>query len=169
MITKEDALQQFKNIVGTKASWANLLKSQFLNHFSIFMSWALRQALWVVERVFQEIFLSTAVNESSVRAHAEDREYFPRKAVPASGTVNIANKGEYPVVIPAGTSFFSDTNEFLAEDPVSIAAVGNKDANVRQATPSDFGACRFRRKAVLRNPVRPGRHRPAGFLLGENR
>ena len=134
MITKEDALQQFKNIVGTKASWANLLKSQFLNHFSIFMSWALRQAFWVVERVFQEIFLSTAVNESSVRAHAEDREYIPRKAVPASGTVNIANKGEYPVVIPAGTSFFSDTNEFLAEDPVSIAAVGNKDANVRQAT-----------------------------------
>jgi hypothetical protein len=59
MISKEEALQQFKNIIGSKDAYAQLLKGQFIDHLSIFQAWALRQGLFSVERAIQEFFLST--------------------------------------------------------------------------------------------------------------
>lgn len=102
MITKQEAIDQFKSIIGTKATWVRLAKSQFVEHMAIFLSWALRSALWAVERAKQEFFLSTAVNDSSVLAHVEDREYIPRKATPSTGDITVTNDGGAQVSIALG-------------------------------------------------------------------
>lgn len=123
MISKEDALQKFKDIVGNAASWAQLMQSQFVRHLSLFQSWALREALFRVERIYQEFFLSTAVNESSIRAHAEDREYLPRKATSAMGTAIVTNNGTASITIPERTPFQSDDLIFyVTTAPVTIEA-----------------------------------------------
>jgi hypothetical protein len=107
MISKEQAVEQFKQIIGGKASWARLIKSQFVDHLSVFQSWALRDALWKVERTIQEFFLSTALNKSSILAHMEDREYIPRKRVAASGLVAVTNNGGNTIHLPIYAAFVS--------------------------------------------------------------
>ena len=123
MISREEALQKFKEIVGSAESWEQLLQSQFTSHISLFQSWALRESLFKTERVLQEMFLSTALNESSIRAHAEDRDYLPIKAKPSTGTVTIKNNGVNSVTIPERTAFQSDDLlYYVTLAPVTIAA-----------------------------------------------
>lgn len=107
MITREEAALYFRQLLGGTSSWAKLASSQFVGHLSVFVSWCLREALWRLERVEQEFFLSTAINESSILAHAEDRDYVPRKATPAKGEVLFSNSGENLLEIPGGTEFRS--------------------------------------------------------------
>lgn len=108
MISKEEAIAQFKQILGDKAGWAKLAKSQFVEHLAVFQSWALRDALWKVERMIQEFFLSTAMNKASILAHVEDREYLPRKRTPSMGLVTISNNGNSSVALPIHTAFQSE-------------------------------------------------------------
>ena len=110
MITKEEAIQKFKDILLVKQAWRTLSKSQFVNHLAVFTSWALREALWKIERTFQEYFLSTALNEASVLAHVEDREYLPRKRTPSSGSGTITNNGAGIVYLPVYQSLSSDAD-----------------------------------------------------------
>jgi hypothetical protein len=49
--------------------------------------------------------LSTAINKSSIQAHAEDREYLPLKPTPSYGTIVIENKGATDVAVPNGYEF----------------------------------------------------------------
>ena len=133
MISKEEAITQFKQILSGKTSWVRLAKSQFVNMLSIFQSWALRDALWKIERTQQEFFLSTALNDSSVLAHAEDREYIPRKATPSSGLMRIANNGTAAVAPPANTAFVSEAQlDYLLETAISIPAGGYVDVKLSQ-------------------------------------
>jgi hypothetical protein len=123
VITKEEAIQKFKDILLAKASWKTLSKSQFVNHLAVFMSWALREALWKIERTFQEYFLSTALNEASVLAHVEDREYLPRKRTPSSGSGTITNNGTSVLYLPAYQPFSSDADlDYVTDRALSLAA-----------------------------------------------
>lgn len=110
MITKDEAIAKFKEILTAKSSWKTLAKSQFVNHLAVFMSWALRESLWAVERVYQEFFLSTALNKSSILARVEDREYIPRKRMPGLGSGTITNNGENTVYLPAYQPLSSDAD-----------------------------------------------------------
>jgi hypothetical protein len=114
MITRDEALQKFKDILGNKPAWLLLKLSQFINHLSIFQSWALRDALFKVERAEQEFFLSTSINDASVLAHTEDREYVPRKAVPAEGTITVTNQGLQAVTILSGQNIISNRQNLYA-------------------------------------------------------
>jgi len=114
MIGKDEALAKFKEILEGKAGWDVLKDSQFVDHISIFQSWALRQGLFAIERSMQEFFLSTALNESSIRSHAEDREYLPRKPIPSTGKVNIVNNGAYQISIPQDQAFESGAQLYYA-------------------------------------------------------
>jgi len=133
MISVQDAIDQFKAIIGTAASWVRLAKSQFVDQIAIFLSWALRDALWKLERVKQEFFLATAINDSSVRAHAEGREYLPRKTTPSRGAARITNNGAYSVAIPADTPFVSVAQvDYLIESAVAILPGAYADIEVVQ-------------------------------------
>lgn len=133
MISVQDAVTQFKAIVGAAASWAILAKSQFVEHLALFCSWALRDALWKIERAKQEFFLSTALNDSSIRAHAESREYVPRKATPSRGPVRITNNGANSLALPDNVAFISDAQvEYLLESAAAILAGGYVDVQMAQ-------------------------------------
>lgn len=122
-ISKEEALVKFKEILEGKVDWATLKDSQFVDHLSIFQSWALRQGLFDIERSMQEFFLSTALNESSIRAHAEDREYLPRKPIPSTGLCTVVNNGAYQVSIPQDQPFESGAQiYYVAMAPLVLAA-----------------------------------------------
>jgi hypothetical protein len=110
VITKEEAITRFKEILMTKASWKTLAKSQFVSHLAIFVSWVLRESLWKIERTYQEYFLSTALNDASILAHVEDREYVPIKRTPASGAGTITNNGTAIVSLPIHQSLSSDAD-----------------------------------------------------------
>lgn len=109
MISKDEAISQFRQIIGQKASWLKLMGSQFITHLAIFVSWCLREALWKLERLNQEFFLSTALNRSSILAHVEDREYIPRKKIPSTGTIRLTNNGTTAFSLPVHTPFLSDS------------------------------------------------------------
>lgn len=124
MISKEDALAKFKEILEGKADWTALQDSQFVEHLSIFQSWALRQGLYDNERSMQEFFLSTALNDSSIRAHAEDREYLPRKPIASNGIVRVVNNGSYPISIPQDQPFESGSQLYYAAMAPLVLAPG---------------------------------------------
>jgi len=107
MFSNEEAIEKFKEIIGQKEGWQYLKDSQFVNHLSVFVSWALRASQYGSERALQEHFLSTALNHSSILAFAEDRGYIPRKASPSKGEITITNSGTSAVSIPAGQTFRS--------------------------------------------------------------
>jgi hypothetical protein len=133
MISKDEAIAKFKEILGTKAAWVQIGKSQFIEHFAIFQGWALRSALWAVERVLQEFFLSTALNKSSILAHVEDREYLPRKPTPSSGTVRISNNGGDSIALPVYQQFLSDLQiSYICTDAVVIASGQSVDIEFEQ-------------------------------------
>jgi hypothetical protein len=108
MFSNEEAIAKFKEIIGQKEGWQYLKDSQFINHLSVFVSWALRASQYSSERALQEQFLSTALNHSSILAFAEDRGYIPRKASPSKGEITITNSGTAAVSIPAGQMFRSN-------------------------------------------------------------
>lgn len=121
-ISIENARDKFKDILTGMADWAVLKRSQFVDHLGVFQAWALRSALWEVERTRQEAFAATALNRSSILAHAEDREYLPRKPEPATGDVLVKNNGAHPMSIPIHQHFIaSSQRSYVATDAVAIA------------------------------------------------
>lgn len=110
MITRKEAAEYFQQLIESKPGWQKLVKSQFVVHLSVFVSWCLREALWRLERLNQEFFISTAINDSSIMAHAEDREYIPRKRVASTGTVSISNIGERVIGLPVFTEFIASNS-----------------------------------------------------------
>ena len=133
MITREDAATYFRQLLGAKASWAKLASSQFVGHLSVFVSWCLREALWRLERLNQEFFISTAINDSSIMAHAEDREYVPRKRIPATGTITVLNTGTAVLSLPIFTEFTSpDDLTYMTIEAVSVAAGASAVVSVSQ-------------------------------------
>ena len=133
MLSNDEAIEKFKEIIGTKEGWQYLKDSQFVNHLSVFMSWALRASQYGSERAMQEQFLSTALNQSSIMAHAEDRGYIPRKATPSTGIVTIKNTGKNAVSIPEGQMFKSNYGiDYRMAIPDTIVPGAVAYANVSQ-------------------------------------
>lgn len=124
MLTVEAAVQRFRAILDGFPSWEKLKKSQFITHVAVFCSYALRAALWAVDRTEQEFFLSTAVSRWSIWAHAEDRNYLPRKPQPSRGQISIQNTGANSVSIPTNTIFYSTagggSNQYTALSSATI-------------------------------------------------
>ena len=121
MISKDEAIAKFQEIIGTKDGWQFLKDSQFVQMLSTFQSWALRDAQYSAERAQQEFFLSTALNYSSIAAHAEDRGYLPRPPKPSSGTATITNKGAETLIVPASQPFQSNKGiPYLTQAIVTI-------------------------------------------------
>lgn len=121
MFSNDVAIAKFKAIIGEKEGWQYLKDSQFVNHLSVFVSWALRASQYGSERALQEQFLSTALNQYSILSHAEDRGYIPRKALPSTGSVTIKNNGTASVALPTGLSFQSNyAIDYRIEIPTTI-------------------------------------------------
>ncbi|MBF0121711.1 MAG: hypothetical protein HQK79_23015 [Desulfobacterales bacterium] len=133
MISKEEAKEKFKEILKQSEEWKALIDSQFVDHLSTFQSWALRDALFKIERAKQEFFLSTCINRYSLLAHAEDREYLPRKASPSYGKIKIINKSDAPVSLPMYQSFLSDSQlEYVTMEALIIQPKGGVQVKVNQ-------------------------------------
>ncbi len=135
MLSNDEAIAKFKEIIGSAETWQNLKDSQFVNHMAIFQAWALRDAQYRAERAIQEFFLSTALNQSSIQAQAEDKNYVPRSPVPSSGTIRITNMGaSYSVSLLGGQAFTSNKGiDYLIRFPVTIAASGYANMTAYQA------------------------------------
>lgn len=133
MISKTEAFEKFQEIIGAKSSWALLKKSQFAEHVSTFMAWALRQAQWATERTEQEFWLSTAINRSSISAHAEDREYVPRRPTPSVGVVSVENRGTGRVSLGSFQPFLSDQQLYYAiDEPVVLEPGASGSVGITQ-------------------------------------
>lgn len=122
MISKEEAIAKFKEIIEAKSEW-QLADSQFIEHLAIFASWALREGLWEVERAYQEFFRSTASTRASILAHVEDENYIPIKPTPSGGTVDITNNGTASVSLAIYQPLMSDAQiDYVLYEPVTIGA-----------------------------------------------
>lgn len=134
-IDDDKALDEFKRMLTSLPGYERLTDSQIVEGISLFQSWALRQANWRAERAHQEGFLSTAINRSSVLAHAESKQYVPRKPTPSRGTVALANTGDAPVSVPAGTTWLGDNQlTYRVTDDVVVPAGSSVRTEVRQLT-----------------------------------
>lgn len=138
-IDEDKALDEFKRILTSLPGYERLTDSQIVEGMSLFQSWALRQANWRTERAHQEGFLSTAINRSSVLAHAESKQYVPRKPTPSRGQVAFANTCSAPVSIPAGTEWRADNQlTYRNRDDVVVPGGAVVSAEVQQLTASQF-------------------------------
>jgi len=133
MLSNDEAVARFKEILSSKEGWQILKDSQFVSHLATFMAWALKSAQYDSERALQEFFLSTALNRSSISARAEDKGYLPRLPVPSSGGIRIKNSGVNQVEIPALQTFQSNKGiPYLIKYPVVIPSGGTFDTTVYQ-------------------------------------
>lgn len=132
-IDEQAAHDEFKRILTGLPGYERLTDSQIIEGMSLFQSWALRQANWRTERAHQEGFLSTAVNRSSVLAHAEGKQYVPRKPTPSRGEVAFLNAGSDSVSLPAGTTWLGANQlTYRLMDDVVVAGGGRVTAEVSQ-------------------------------------
>lgn len=109
MILSERASNKFQALISAIDAWKGLVKSQFIKQLSLFIGWTVEDASFKVERARQEAFIGTALNRSSLVAHAEDREYLPRKPTPSSGEIYFTNAGDNPITLLRGREFISDS------------------------------------------------------------
>lgn len=133
IVTRAEAAEYFRGILENKPGWEKLKSSQFVSHLSTFVSWCLREALWRLERLNQEFFVSTALNEASIMAHAEDRGYIPRKRIPATGDILITNIGATASFLPAASQFVSSHGRlYITKQAIKIPAGSSVTAAVAQ-------------------------------------
>lgn len=117
MILSEKVANKIKSLLAGSESWKDLTNSQFVEHLAIYIGWTVEDASFKIERAMQEAFIGTALNRSSLVAHAEDREYLPRKPRPSRGEVYFINSGDNPITLLRGREFISD-----AQLPYSLNA-----------------------------------------------
>lgn len=138
-IDEDSALEEFKRILISLPGYERLEDSQIVEAMSLFQSWALRHANWRAERAYQEAFLTTASSRSSVLAHAEGRQYIPRKPTPSRGDVRLVNGGSQPVVFPAGTQWVGNNQlPYQNADDIVVPAGGSTTAEFQQTEPQVF-------------------------------
>jgi hypothetical protein len=139
MISKDEAIAQFKSLLGPKGSWAQIADSQFVHHMAVFSSWALRQALWKIERSYQEFFRSTAATRPSILAHVEDENYIPLRAVPSSGSCVVTNNGISGIEISARHPFESSSQiMYSCDDPISLGPGESGTYSFSQMTQTSY-------------------------------
>jgi len=133
MLSNDEAVARFKEILSSKEGWQILKDSQFVSHLATFMAWGLKSAQYDSERSLQEFFLSTALNRSSISARAEDKGYLPRLSAPSYGGVRIRNAGANQVEIPALQAFQSNKGiPYLIKYPVVIPSGETFDTTIYQ-------------------------------------
>lgn len=132
-IDEQTAFDEFKRILTGLPGYERLTDSQIIEGMSLFQSWALRQANWRTERAHQEGFLSTAINRASVLAHAEGKQYTPRKPTPSRGKAVFLNSAAVPVSIPAGTTWLASNQlTYQTTDDLVVPAGSSATIEVTQ-------------------------------------
>lgn len=133
MILSKQVADKLQTLLSAIPSWKDLASSQFVRHLAIFVGWTVEDANFKVERARQEAFIGTALNRSSLVAHAEDREYLPRKPTPSTGIIRIANSGTGTVTLLRGREFLSDAQlTYTLNSKVIIPPQGKVTAGVTQ-------------------------------------
>lgn len=137
MILSELVASKFKALLAGSESWKALINSQFVEHLSVMLGWAIEDANYKVERARQEAFIDTALNRSSILAHGEGREYIPRRPTLSTGTIRIANIGTQPANLLRECEFQSDgAVSYTLESTVVVPAGGAVDVPVSQRSTS---------------------------------
>lgn len=126
MILSQKVADKLKAVLASIPAWKDLTGSQFVQHLGIFVGWTVEDANFKIERARQEAFIGTALNRSSLVAHAEDREYMPRKPKPSTGTIRITNSGTNPVTLLRGREFLSDAQLPYTLDAKAIIPAQSK-------------------------------------------
>ncbi len=118
---KDAVKKRFWELIQSKPALQGLAGSQILGAVNTHQAMASEYALFEAERHFQESYLASAINRSSILAGSYDRNYIPRKASPSTGCMRIENRGDYAVSVPAGTVLFSeDQVAYETLMPVSV-------------------------------------------------
>lgn len=130
----EESVEEFKTFLAASGFWASLVNSQFVEHLARWFYQVERRVYRFMERKFQEFFISVAVNEDSIIAHAADRLYLPRKRVPSFGPVNIVNNSTTETFSVAAYNALAsqDGLDYVSLNAVSLLPGQNADSVIRQ-------------------------------------
>lgn len=135
MNLSDTVYEKFKKLISSQSSWKGLEGSQFVQHVGLHLAWAIEDAILKVERAYQESYVDTALNRSSILAMGEGCDYVPRKPVPASGTVLVRNESELPVSIAKGRELLSDGQvAFAVTEAVTVEGGTTAEIPVVQRT-----------------------------------
>lgn len=105
---KDDAKKAFIRIAKSKPSLEGVADGQLIDMIGTHIGLAAEAAFYNAERLFQESYLSTALNRTSILASSYDRNYVPRKPKPSSGSIRIVNKTDVDKSFPAGAILISE-------------------------------------------------------------
>lgn len=133
MILDEEVKAKFKELLGEIPEWKNLVDSQFVEKMAVFTGWLVEHAHYSVERAYQEAFYDSALNRSSLLAHAEGLSYVSAKPEPATGQALFVNSGEQAVELVREREFMSDAQViYTLEESTTVPAGGQVTAKISQ-------------------------------------
>jgi len=127
---KAEFTKAFKDIVSRYPALQALSNQQIIEAIASHHGWAMEAMAHKQERAKQDMLLSTAVNRSSVLAHASDRQYIPRRPISSTGIIRIDNKSAVQIGLPIRSVFVSDDQVYYALDNAVTV-----DANSSTLTP----------------------------------
>lgn len=133
MIRSDAVVEKFKGLMTEMDSWKDLADSQLLRQLSVFLSWAIEDAAFKVERARHESFIDTALNRSSILAHGEGMEFMPRKPIPATGYATITNSGTTSFSLIREQEFTSASRSlYTLTETVTVPAQSSVTAKFEQ-------------------------------------
>lgn len=139
MILAEEVRKKFKEEISQIDAWKNLTDSQFVEHLAIFAGWLVEQANYATERTYQESFYDSALNRSSLLAHAEGLSYTPAKPEPAEGAATFTNNGTATVELIREREFMSDAQViYTLEETITVPAGESVTASISQRSSNTY-------------------------------
>lgn len=91
--------------------WSRFVGSEFVNFLITFFSQVIYRAKSVIERRLLEAHISQALMPSSIRAHAQDRGYVPRKRTPTKIQATVRNDTDSSMFVKSYSVMrFGDNN-----------------------------------------------------------
>jgi len=108
---KQQSKQAFLDIARAKPELEGF--GQILESMATHLALVGEAALYETDRNFQDSYLTTALNRAAILAASYDRNYVPRKAIPATGSVRAVNRSLTETrSVPAGLVLLSPDNYY---------------------------------------------------------
>lgn len=124
---KDAAKESFLALARTKPALQGIADGQLMEMLATHLCLTSEAALFSADRNFQESYLASALNRTSILAASYDRNYIPRKASPSKGAIRVVNNSSHDKSIPFGTILLSE-DQVPYETIIPIVVGARKNA-----------------------------------------
>lgn len=128
----------FLALAAEKPNLSAALNDPLVDTFAALVSQASVSVNYRLDRAEQDGYLMTAVSRSAVLSKSEDRQYTPRKSIPAQGTLSVLDKTKSKGGLPSGIALLYGARRYYTLDSITFDAGGLATVPVSQVEVVDL-------------------------------